>query len=43
MGDVRTTTSAKDQGDLIRQVTGIQNTYRDRAWSPMTSVEPLTE
>jgi hypothetical protein len=39
----RTTTSAKDQGDLIRQVIlgdrGVfEDTYRDYAWSLMTSV-----
>ncbi|MGH8914847.1 MAG: serine hydrolase [Acidimicrobiia bacterium] len=39
----RTTTSAKDQGDLIRQVLlgdwgPIEETYRDHAWDLMTSV-----
>ena len=41
----RTTTSAKDQGDLIRQVLlgdwgPIDETYRDYAWNLMTSVVP---
>ncbi len=41
----RTSTSAKDQGDLIRQVLlgdwgPIDQTYRDYAWDLMTSVVP---
>jgi hypothetical protein len=41
----RTTTSAKDQGDLVRQVLlgdwgPLEDTYRDRAWDLMTSVVP---
>jgi beta-lactamase class A len=41
----RTTTSAKDQGDLIRQVLlgdwgPLGETYRDHAWDLMTSVVP---
>ena len=41
----RTTTSAKDQGDLIRQVLlgdwgPLEEAYRDRAWGLMTSVVP---
>lgn len=41
----RTTTSAKDQGDLIRQVLlgdwgPLDTSYRDRAWDLMTSVVP---
>lgn len=41
----RTTTSAKDQGDLIRQVLlgdwgPLEKSYRDEAWDLMTSVTP---
>ncbi len=41
----RTTTSAKDQGDLLRQVLlgdwgPIETAYREQAWQLMTSVVP---